>query len=1322
MILTDPSLILTFLGDDIQEGHASTQTIGKDGIINHSISRTSQLLSGLKPASNQVSISLHRDLDVIGDIIRTESDIKAQLLNGSEVLFTGYVSTSFSWSLTEHGEESLSLTLEDVGTRKLGAEFISTGHQLFNCIADTAIRAIAKAAGVTCSSAMVKLETNVVYLASGGDKCQDLLQQLLYELGYVYYFNEYGEMDLFKVDCTSTEGIPIIGKDNLYSVNGTAIKVSKKIRQYRAARVTYKSLGTVSNYLVYRNTSGKGDGHPYCYFAIAAGYSFDGSEIYQEEAGTDHVSPQIEAVNAESETEHIGSNEIVAISNIETRFAAQGNYIEASITEAGGPYMKIAVTNKGNLSYYVTRLDAYATVIFVKAENIVRTGDSVSDDSANLISEEISWIHDNDLATTHANRLASYWKCAGAEYAFYTKADLKPGDIVKISDEMFSGLEVSVLIFAKTETDESDVAEFRAVGISAFSLKDKVYIESLKKGNSQTKGEDGASPPAISCKYLASASSTGVTTETEGWTDIDSATQALGSEKPYLWQYEIYTLTNGDTLNSSPRVIRIYGAVSTQYTWWTSSTEEPADVIWYKRAELPAQTTSAPYLWWRISGDGGTTWEKPCFIGNDEMGFTLNADPSSYLIGSRGYVLTEQTINFTVDREKLPSSAVVSWSHSGSITFTESGNSATVVIPKGSTTVKFSVSATVTGLGTKTLTILAVPTGYAEWQYFGQLGYEPECVPDTGEPLMAGDCYMPTADIYDADGNQLATKRRIRRYDGSAWKDWTNKDSNYGAIVALAMSDYFADIPEGSTAEAEWGLFRNILSQYVSATVIQVLECIYGGSFNKDGTPISENASAGFHLSATGLVKLFKSILEDVTITSFSSTGRPLLQTRKGYEAKTLAFTGTFDVLAACDFIPETSVPVDVGYGEETIQAVTYKSSGVNFSKGGDLICVISYRCQTEDGYIKIPINRSMKVVVEFSSEYTFNLYYGTERNIFTTVTTGRSRSVTLNVTAGNNLYFDFGELIFHACTLEASVRVEEFTDLDGNTVAISSCLNGVLFGRNCRYDVYWNGGVISREYYDPLYALPEKTAEAKSKTFPAFIYDNRSIADCIWRTSGTSLAETLKSNFEAGTVYSNIFGSIICKGRFDYIDSFYYVDDAFVYYSTGGDRCSVDIAEDYGVSWDIQFEAGGGSLIIDSIAGYDSQSSIGTEGIPYPLAFIKKIVSSTLSATSITASSIALGTNSIGDPYSSGYIQLPNGITLMWSWVYVQVTEGSATGYWPLSGKTILAAGCSIVGLLTSSSDGVYGFSTLASSTAEPFVLSNNADPGYICCWCICK
>lgn len=496
--LNNPTLYLTFLENDIQFNHELNQVINSNNIVFPSLSFKYQLLNGLKSSSNQISLQLYKTCSSIEDIIVTNGDIKAVLKDGSKTIFTGYLSSNYNWSITSTGESVLNLTIEDVGTKLLVKSFIEDGEYLINSSAYMAIYEICTVAGVLIAQDCEMILDIVTTKVESDTTCKELLEQLLYELGYVYYFNEYGNLLVYKIECTSTENLRVIDKDYLYCVGNSAINIKKDIRKYNGAKVTYTRLGTSDNYLIYRNTTGKDDSHPYCYFSLNPNEHFDGVEIYDEiESDNTFRSPSlVQACNAKSETEIVGSNEILSVENVSTILKSQSGNVVGIIDSAGGTNLLIDIKNNGSIPYYITQLDAIADIIFVKDTNLISTTDTISqnsDSSSSIICEEVKYIHSQDLASKHANLISQYNKYSNTKYEFYSTEDLENGSVITLFDNLYSGLKVNVLIYAKTFTDQSYIIKYLAVGISKFDLTKNVYYQSLAKAKSNTKGEDGKS-------------------------------------------------------------------------------------------------------------------------------------------------------------------------------------------------------------------------------------------------------------------------------------------------------------------------------------------------------------------------------------------------------------------------------------------------------------------------------------------------------------------------------------------------------------------------------------------------------------------------------------------------------------------------------------------------------------------------------------------------------------------------------------------------------------------------------------------------------------
>lgn len=83
-----------------------------------------------------------------------------------------------------------------------------------------------------------------------------------------------------------------------------------------------------------------------------------------------------------------------------------------------------------------------------------------------------------------------------------------------------------------------------------------IYGDKGATGATGTQGATGNGIKSITNYYLATASGSGVSASTSGWT---TTVQAITASKKYLWNYEVVTYTNGSTYQSAPCIIGVYG-------------------------------------------------------------------------------------------------------------------------------------------------------------------------------------------------------------------------------------------------------------------------------------------------------------------------------------------------------------------------------------------------------------------------------------------------------------------------------------------------------------------------------------------------------------------------------------------------------------------------------------------------------------------------------------------------------------------------------------------------------------------------------------------
>ena len=480
MRITRPSLTLEFPeGEAI---HGDVQTIGPEDIVSGSVSVSIQVLNGLRPSTGTCRLTIRPGVEALEDIIAAEGNVKAVLKDWDEVVFTGYLSTGWNWGIGAYGARSLDVTIEDVGRRLLSKTFTDGGRHLFRCRASRVVDEVCLRAGVTISDSDMCPEVDVVKVVESGETCADILSDMLYELGCTYTFDNSG---FLRIVAIPTDGIPSLTVDS-GSLSGE-VTLRKEMRRYGGSRISYTELGEANDYLVYRNTTGGDSTHPYCNMTIPAGMHFDGTEIWSDadwNGSTWREDAQIEACNASSESDLVGSGTIVSAASPSIECISTGGNVVAEVKSSGGPYISMDVHNRGAMPSTVTRLDVKADILYRKAVSVLRTGDP--DD---VFEESMEYVHTLDGARRHANLVDQYNRCSGSVYTFRTDADIVPCSIVRLRDDVFTGLDVNVLVTAMKDDDRSDFRTYTAVGITGFSLDDDVYSRRTSAvGGSPRKG------------------------------------------------------------------------------------------------------------------------------------------------------------------------------------------------------------------------------------------------------------------------------------------------------------------------------------------------------------------------------------------------------------------------------------------------------------------------------------------------------------------------------------------------------------------------------------------------------------------------------------------------------------------------------------------------------------------------------------------------------------------------------------------------------------------------------------------------------------------
>lgn len=459
----NPTLTLLFK-------NGATYTVTNEYLIKDSISISSTLMKDLRPSSSRCSLRVSRDYPNIEQIIGYNDTIKATLKDGDSYIFTGYLSSKFNYRVTEHGAQVVDFTIEDIGTRALEVMFSPSlcSGKLVNGKSDVIISSILNTAGITEATNSVKPSIDIVKNIEAGTTCKEALDDIMFETGYVYYFNEMGQFISKPISTTSTP-VKTINSANLYSNGGDAISVSKSAIQYKQSRIKYETLATKNNTLVYQDISGRDEGHPYANIELQGGYAYP-SQLTIDDHTTEELTSYTDASDLEQ------GFKIYYIDNVQGSMVwTGGSNISYDIKKSAPTQLSVLVKNEGASATRITRLEAKADVCYVKSTDVIVSGDTDVDEK--IFEYECSYIHDKTNASRLANLISQYYTNSNINYSFYTNEDIELGSVIQLTDNVHSGLNASVIVTSKSITKDN-VFTYGGVSLTPFDLSAEVDFSS----------------------------------------------------------------------------------------------------------------------------------------------------------------------------------------------------------------------------------------------------------------------------------------------------------------------------------------------------------------------------------------------------------------------------------------------------------------------------------------------------------------------------------------------------------------------------------------------------------------------------------------------------------------------------------------------------------------------------------------------------------------------------------------------------------------------------------------------------------------------------
>lgn len=332
-------------------------------------------------------------------------------------------------------------------------------------------------------------ETLTYFVANEDDNAKTIINELLYEYGYVLYFDENGLFavkNLFSDLPSDTTITQIINGNN--AREKISITVKEKEADYVSA--SYSKIEYKENALIFSDTQ-NADSSNKCLIEIASGYYlFESSD---EKTSSSRTEPKINYLDYDST---LGEVKYVSAITSDVLFDNGLTYSLKRTDEDGNDLINQAslwAYNPTNASLYVRKLDIYGNAYIATARETV-----VSSSGTKIKEIDLSYIYDKTSAEKFAVNLANYYRFCNFEITAKSFYDFDLGSYVKVTDYGIGTYYGRVI--QKKRTLKNDCIEYKIETISDYtpaeiektsSTRNNTNAAGAIKGDKGEKGDTG---------------------------------------------------------------------------------------------------------------------------------------------------------------------------------------------------------------------------------------------------------------------------------------------------------------------------------------------------------------------------------------------------------------------------------------------------------------------------------------------------------------------------------------------------------------------------------------------------------------------------------------------------------------------------------------------------------------------------------------------------------------------------------------------------------------------------------------------------------------
>lgn len=422
----------------------------------HTLHRTMTKHNELKPTTNTLDFSMEFDATVINNLL-TNSDVEIRVHKDGSDWFTGTVRDNLRVKSVQQ-VESIQIECVDWSEKlkkrmKWTAALIdydvldmtTTANSIIHYLLTQQGDSISVKAGTASIAKTIPYYVNVD--AVDDKSYWDAITDLLFQFGYVWDFDESGDLTIYDFLPSSASSTATLDRTNTRE----SLQIERQRERYDGVEVRWWELGSAVDAVVFRDTTGGGDGY----------------DMYVEVADGDFFP------NADGETTYCeykyGDYEVVYVSSPAL------NYSPSTLTQnAFTNYFRraeVELENEVGSTVPVTLFQITGDVVYKEQEHIVRSEDySTADDRLEIKADHIFAAADAEKLSTG---LKLYYSNADFKYEFQSMSALSPGDVVTVADD---NLGLSTLCWVLSREDrllnnDTLIYRYKLEGVAAYAAE-----------------------------------------------------------------------------------------------------------------------------------------------------------------------------------------------------------------------------------------------------------------------------------------------------------------------------------------------------------------------------------------------------------------------------------------------------------------------------------------------------------------------------------------------------------------------------------------------------------------------------------------------------------------------------------------------------------------------------------------------------------------------------------------------------------------------------------------------------------------------------------